>query len=316
MDRALRYGIDILAGLAGILIGGILIYWAITSLVAFYFIYEMFTGDSSLPQVRLMQEAGKHTGHSFEGDPALLLKPTLTSAFMLIAGAGLLVIGARGLLKRITAGLPEEDEGRADSATGRWASIGVFLFGIFIAGAGLVGSVTTFSSSFQMVFLGVDVEGELMSIKKDPDSPDAGRPRFFLTVRFKGVDGRTHQQTLHVGYSYGASLRERQEREQMSLAAPNRPVFRYVPGSPDTLVLARYVDGPLEYIWFFVWRIAFIYVGICGVLRNLPGGGGHSAQPNLPALSNRSPQPQVPRRPMSRPHPARGGSGGFGRRGT
>ena len=226
----------------------------------------MFTGESSLPQVRLMQEAGKHTGHSFEGDPAQLLKPTLTSAFMLIAGAGLLVIGARGLLKRLAAGVPEADEGRADSAAGRWTSIGVFCFGIFIAGAGLVGSVTTFSSSFQMVFLGVDVEGELMSIKKDPDSPDAGRPRFFVTVRYNGMDGRTHQQTLHVGYSYGGSLRERQERQ--TLDAPYRPVFRYVPGSPDTLVLARYGDAPLEYIWFFVWRIAFSYVGICGVLRN------------------------------------------------
>lgn len=314
MDRALRYGIDILAGLAGVLIGGILVYWAITSLVAFYFIYEMFTGDSSLPQVRLMQEAGKYTGHSFEGDPWLLLKPTLTGVAMLAAGVGLFVIGARGLFKRLAAGLPEADEGRADSVAGQWASIGVFLFGIFIAGAGLVGSAFNFSSSFQMVFLGVDVEGELMSIKKDPDSPDAGRPRFFVTVRYDGTDGRTQEQTLHVGYSYGGSLRERQERATPE--APFRPIFRYVPGSPETLVLARYVDRPLEYIWFFVWRIAFIYVGICGILRNLPGGGGRAAQPGVPAHTSRSPHAQAPGRPIPRPHPARGGGGGFGRRGA
>ncbi|WP_298986969.1 hypothetical protein [uncultured Roseibium sp.] len=267
MDRLLRYSLDLFAGLIGCVLGLILLFQGMSKLIQGVVMYLTLSGIGADPRAELVGKIIEKSDLQLPG-PGVFALFLLMFVGQVVAGGGLLFFGGRGIYRRISIGFPTEEEGKANTLVGKLASIGVFLFGIGIAGAGLVGGTGNMQKKIPIVFWGVEVTGKIDSLVKAQDSASMRTPSYLATISFPGPDGEILTRTERVSYTTYTILRRSNEFD-----------LKYDPANPETFKLKQFVASPLEYIWYFVWRIAFVYVGVCGIQRNLRPVG-----PTLPRL--------------------------------
>lgn len=271
MDRLLRYGLDLLAGLIGVVLGLLLLIQGMSKLIQGVVMYLTLNSIGLDPRTEVV-------GNIIEKSDVQLPGPGVFALFVLmfvgqvVAGGGLLFFGGRGIYRRISIGFPTEEEGKANTLVGKLASIGVFLFGIGIAGAGLVGGTGNMQKRIPIVFWGVEVTGKVDSLVKAQDSVSMRTPSYLATFSFPGPDGEIFTRTKRVSYTTYTTLKRSKYVD-----------LKYDPAKPETFTLKQFVASPLEYIWYFVWRIAFVYVGVCGIQRNLRPGAPKLPKPQVAA---------------------------------
>ena len=134
----IRYLVSILVSLILTIVGGFLTFsggFSIVTMLTLQFAVDREIGDTGVSMNDLM--AGGHSGRiDVFADPSAWF---MTVSLFLV-GLALLFFGIRGLYLRISAGLPEEDEGDAETALGR-------------LGSGLVFGIGTAYGCYAMVML-------------------------------------------------------------------------------------------------------------------------------------------------------------------
>lgn len=269
MERVLRYFLSLFVSLIGVVAGGLLIWMAIANSILLWGVYQYATADSGLiHELRVAEE--KLKGVKFDLDK--LIQPALLAGFSLCAGIFLLVIGGRSLIRRLKAGLPQEDEGRAETAAGRWGHIAIYLFGILIAGRGLVFGILYVPTDVPLTFASVPGEATAEKQWSVPSEREGARPSYYAVLRYTAADGQTYHKEMQVDSIVAVELEQDPEIR-----------IAYVPNDPQNMTIARWVRSPLGYLWFFLWRILFVVVGVRGIARELrppEGGVNGKAQPS------------------------------------
>ncbi|MBD1545888.1 hypothetical protein [Roseibium aggregatum] len=261
MERVLRYVLSLFVGLIGLIAGGLLIWMAIANSVLLWGVYKYATAESGLAhELRVAEE--KLKGVKFDLDK--LIQPALLAVLALSAGVFLLIIGGRSLFRRLMAGLPEENEGRAETAVGRWGHIAIYLFGILLAGKGLVFGILYVPTDVPLTFTSVHGEATAEKHWSVPSEREGARPSYYAVFRYTTADGQSYRKEMQVDSIVAAGLKRDPDIR-----------IAYVPNDPQNMTIARWVRSPLGYLWFFMWRIVFVTIGVRGIARELrpPDGG-------------------------------------------
>ncbi len=255
MERVLRYFLSLLVGLIGVVAGGLLIWMAIANSILIWGVYQYATAESGLiHELRVAEE--KLKGVKLDLDK--LIQPALLALLALCAGTFLLVIGGRSFIRRLMAGLPKEDEGRAETAVGRWGHVAIYLFGILIAGKGLVFGILYVPTNVPLTFTSVPGKATAEKQWSVPSEREGARPSYYAVLRYTTADGRTYSKEMQVDSIVAVELKQDPEIR-----------IAYVPNDPQNMTIARWVRSPLGYLWFFLWRILFVVVGVRGIAREL-----------------------------------------------
>ncbi len=281
MERVLRYFLSLFVGLIGVVAGGLLIWMAIANSILLWGVYQYATADSGLlHELRVAEE--KLKGVRFDLDK--LIQPALLAVLSLCAGVFLLVIGGRSLIRRLMAGLPQEDEGRAETAVGRWGHIAIYLFGILLAGKGLVFGILYVPTDVPLTFASVPGEATAEKQWSVPSERAGARPNYYAVFRYTAADGQTYRKEMQLDSIAAVEVEQ----------DPNIRIA-YVPNDPQNMTIARWLRSPLGYIWYFLWRILFVVVGVRGIARELrPPDGGVRDKIQPSRISSVAPPPGSP----------------------
>ena len=194
-----------------------------------------------------------------------------------IAGLVLLFFGVRGLWRRIQAGMPSEDEGRAVTSTGRLASAAVFGAGALLGLLRLTLLIYALGDQAMLAWTGVETNA-VVSRKWDADWAKAGtndpkRASHLIAFTFQTPQGATVEQETRVSAGLYHSI-------DVGSAVP----VTYSPQDPDKFGL-EFARPRAVLIDAFIW-IGLISVGLWGVRRNLgsdDAGGGDAGRAVGPA---------------------------------
>lgn len=250
----IRYLVSILVSLILTIVGGFLTFsggFSIFTMLMLHFVVNQEIDDSGVTMNDLLSE-GRNTGIDVFADPSAWIM-TLS---LFLGGLALLFFGLRGLYLRISAGLPEEDEGDSETTLGRLGSGLVFAigtaYGCYAMVMLLVGAADYLALRTSGVHTFATVEKEWMA--RDTETKDDHGQ--FVSYSFQNLQGETVIAEKSVQILF---LGEVEPGSQIEII--------YDPEEPsDTLILS-------QESWFgFLTRLGsygfLIVFGIRGLYRN------------------------------------------------
>jgi hypothetical protein len=249
-------------------------------------------GASFYGMILLNRDAREMIG---EGGTKMLVLVAAIGTGLAVIGFLLLFFGLRGLWRRIRAGMPSEDEGRAETTTGRLVSAAVFGAGALLGLLRL--TVTTYAVGDQIVLAWTGVETNAVIVRKwsgdwsPPGSerpPSAGRQ---IEFSFQTPDGKTIRREIRISGELYRAVEE----------GATIPVTY---SAKDPTEAETEFASPLAVLMHAFFWIGLISVGLWGVRRNLGSGDPEGGAMRLGRTGTPAPNPPAP------PTPSRGSSAG------
>jgi len=251
-----RYLLSIFANLAMTVLGGFLSYSGGVALFLTLQIYLFL--ETELSDGRTMNETlGAMNGGQMDmfGDAT----PWLIIGGELLFGLPLLFFGLRGLLHRLRDGLPDEDEGVAETPAGRIAQVLVYMagcgVGLFLLGALLLDIFGYMS----MVAQSDRAEAIIEKTWRSDGVGDEIAGRYYARYRFNTREGASV--TAETAVPAGAGK---------EFAEGHRIVVSYLPGDPSVNEWEE-LRSLSDYVLRLVLYGAMVVGGLWGVQRNLLG---------------------------------------------
>ena len=218
-----------------------------------------------------------------------------------VLGVVLLIFAIRGIIARIEAGLPGEDEGVGSTPAGRFVSVLLYGAGFCFAAFSLAVSIVPGAQTALLVATGTTVEAQVTGLDPTDD------PRQWIIHYSYEAGGRTIEGTIP------GTFRDEFERERRKTLE-----IAYEPANPDRhQVTENY--GHADFAWFVLTRVLVLMVGLWGLTRNLAPMPPPRAEE--PARGERAPTRFMVEEPAPEPRPRAvsaepGARRTFGRRGA
>jgi len=308
LERLIRFLLSLfLSGLISLTGLGIVLYslanfrWAHNALSAFE------GEDRAMPELLLL--ITDSLSAAFQ-EPELLIQPPLLWLWLIFPGLLLFGYGIRRMVRRLIQGVPRSVLKPPETKAALWGSTLAYLLGVLICVPGIVNGLFHAHESIPHIFFGTETHAKTSNFRDSGRRTETGLKIFLADAVFEDSDGRTRETTIEVPNFMVAGLRRK----------PGVDLI-YLDGASPMAHLKQYVTTPFAYLWFFLWRIALLYVAVCGLLRNfLPGRSApptatETIYPGKPAPPAGPDPRSAPRRPPPRPTGTGGRQTGFGRRG-
>ncbi len=186
-----------------------------------------------------------------------------------IVGIVLVAFGVRGLWRRIRAGMPSEDESRAETTMGRLASAAVFGAGALLGLLKLTLMIYALGGQIALAWTGIQTDAAV--IRKwhgDWAPPGSDRPKRFgyqIAFAFDTPTERVEQETRISNGLY------------RTLEAGSTVPVTYAAGDPRDFAI-EFASVRAVLINLLVW-MGLLSVGLWGVRRNLGPDDGEKPRP-------------------------------------
>jgi hypothetical protein len=245
MVQIYRLLIALLARFVMIAAGVLFLYWA-----SFYLLILADSDSRAVLAQTLPPEASPTKPLIYLG---------LIGTSLVIVGIVLLVFGVRGLWRRVRTGMPSEEEGRAETTTGRLASAAVFGAGALLGLLKLTLMVYALGGQIALAWTGIETDA-LVTRKWSGDwaPPGSDRPKsvgYQIAFAFDTPTGRVEQETrissgLYRSVEQGSTVR-----------------VTYAPDNPADFAI-EFASVRAIVFNAVIW-VGLLSVGLWGVRRNL-----------------------------------------------
>lgn len=169
-----------------------------------------------------------------------------------LLGIFMLIFAVRGVIARIEAGLPSEDEGVGQSLAGRLGSALIYGLGFCFGAFSLAVSIVPGMQMGLLVATGVTVQAGVTGF--DPtDKPE----EWIAHYRYTTKAGQVHEGTIP---SSGG--------DEFSRAHMKTLQVTYEPDHPERHQVTQYY-GHADFMFFVLTRVLLVAVGLWGLMKNL-----------------------------------------------
>jgi len=255
-----RFILSIVVSLGLAIVGALLVYSGGTALIRSAVLYSLLEETVGNTGTTVREALNLNGQFALSFTDAIV--PAMFTVGALFVGGTLLFLGLRGLVRRIVAGLPTEDEGDPKTETGRMGQMLLYGAGTAFGLWGLaLGSLDTLSY-LVLSTSGVQTTAEVEGIRTQNRTRDGRMPGVYFDYSFRSISGEVVTGTQLVpssnfsrAYSDGGEL-----TIYYSLGSPQTHAF------PDL----RAWSGIAQ---FMAFRLILVVFGVWGLRRNLRIGG-------------------------------------------
>ncbi len=252
-----RFGVSIFANLIMTVVGGFMLYFGSMSLVitALFFLVQ----ETEILDTEVTTTEALATMNAGPTDLFADLTPWLIMFGQLIIGLPLVVLGIRGILKRLQAGIPEEDEGLPKTSVGRIGNILVFLAGGLIGLKLMIFAMLDVADHLHVDASYIRAEAVVEKTWKSPGAEDEQRGAYYSMYRFRTPSGEVYKSKIRVPRRAGNHFVE-----------GNRVWIKYLPSNPSVTAweAGESLSDFIPPLFFYAVLVAG---GFWGVKRNLFG---------------------------------------------
>lgn len=265
---SMRYLLSLGVNLALAIAGGTLVRLGGTALASAVTIYQALESPAGQSRQRLMESFG--LPGQLDMSFYYTVVPFIFSAGLLIVGGTLLVIGLRGLYKRIAAGLPAENEDDPTTEAGRIGQMILYGFGAAFGLWGLTLGALDNLSYLILSASGMETIAEIETIRTQNGTRDDSPPGVYFDYHFTTTSGESVT---------GSQLVPSSEFSRTNRDGGRIPVI-YDFGNPQTHDFPQFRDW-WGIAWFMAFRLLLAGIGIWGLSRVLRMGriDGQDAHP-------------------------------------
>lgn len=252
-----RFAVSVFANLIMTVVGGFLLYLGSVGLVLTLQVYLFLETELPGAEASINDALGAANGGRM--DLFAEATPWLIMVGQLLVGLPLLVFGVLGVVRRLQAGLPDEEEGLPETSAGRIGSTLVFLAGGLIGLKLMIFAVIDVTDYLQMEVRNERANAVIEKNWKSRGAEDEDRGGYYATYRFRTHAGETIKSKVRVPNFAGKHFVE-----------GNRIVVSYLPGDPNTNEWVG-IRSLSDFIFPLLLYGILVTGGFWGVKRNLFG---------------------------------------------
>ncbi|TQV71264.1 DUF3592 domain-containing protein [Denitrobaculum tricleocarpae] len=252
-----RFGVSIFANLIMTVVGGFLLYFGSMSLVITALVF--FVQDTEILDTEFTAREALATMNAGPMDLFADLTPWLIMFGQLLIGLPLVVFGIRGILKRLQAGVPDEDDGLPKTSLGRIGNTLVFLAGGLIGLKLMIFAMLDVADHLHVAASYVRAQAVVEKTWKSLGVEDEQRGAYYSVYRFRTPSGEVFKSKIRVPHHAGNHFVE-----------GNRVWIKYLPSNPS--VTAWEAGQSLsDFILPLLFYAVLVVGGFWGVKINLFG---------------------------------------------
>lgn len=252
-----RFGVSVFANLIMTVIGGFLLYLGSVGLVLTLQVYLFL--ETEVPGAEATINDALGTANGGRMDLFADATPWLIMVGQLLIGLPLLIFGVLGVVRRLQAGLPDDDERLPETSAGRIGSSLVFLIGGLIGLKLMVFALIDVADHLQMEANHERAEAVIEKTWKSAGPEGEERGAYYSIYRFRTLLGETVKSKVRVPNLAGKHFVE-----------GNRVLISYLPSDPNTNAWegSRSLSDFILPLFFYA---VLVVGGFWGVKRNLFG---------------------------------------------